>query len=63
MSIFPLEDLSNVSARQAARCVRQKNLFCDQNFKMKKFSPNLLKFGVKVPHQVSCSAKEALAKI
>lgn len=30
---------------------------------MTKFSPNSLKFGLKVPHQVSCSAKEASAKI
>ena len=34
-----------------------------KNSKLTKFSPNLLKFGLKVHHQVSCSANEALAKI
>ena len=33
MSSFPPEYLSNVSARQVARRVGQKNLFCNQNFK------------------------------
>ena len=38
-------------------------VFRPKNFKMTKFSPNLLKFGAKILHHVSCPANEASAKI
>ena len=52
-----LEMLSFFQMELPGRCKLPKNL------QMTKFSPNFLKFGLGVPNQVPCSAKEALAKI
>ena len=41
----------------------RKICFVTKNSKLTKFSPNLLKFGLKVHNQVPCSTKEASAKI
>ena len=50
-------------ARRRATRWAEKSVLQAKNFKMTKISPNLLKFGVKTLHHVSCPANEASAKI
>ena len=42
MQIFPPEDVPNVSTRRVVRCVRWKNLFCNQNFQNDKIFSKFL---------------------
>ena len=49
MSIFPPEDLPNVSACKVALRVGQENLFCDQKFKIDKIFSKFLEIWTKIP--------------
>jgi hypothetical protein len=57
------EQSPKIVALGARRFKWPKPVNCTKNSQMTKFSPNFLKFGLGVPNQVPCSAKEALAKI
>ena len=50
-------------ARQRATRWAEKSVLRHKKSQLTKFSPNLLKFGLRVHHQVSCSLKEVSAKI
>ena len=64
IKFFPQKELPIISVRQVARRVGQENLFYTQKFQnLTNFSPNSLKFGLKVLHHALCWAKEASAKI
>ena len=61
---FPYSKCPNHKcARRRATRWAEKSVLQAKNFKMTKISPNLLKFGAKTLHHVSCPANEASAKI